>query len=135
LFQKTFVRKVVRQNTKTKKVSSKYEVRCEAFVFRKNEAFIKIRSERDLRRNTKSKRPSLKYEVKEIFVKIRKQRKLHQNTKAKKASQNTKSVVKPLFFREKMKPSSKYELNCEAFIVQRKTETFIKIRSKSKKPS
>jgi hypothetical protein len=57
-------------NTKAKKASSKYEVRCEAFVFqRKNETFVEIRSERKLRQNTKAKKASSKYEVRcETFI-------------------------------------------------------------------
>jgi hypothetical protein len=62
------------------------------------------------------KKPSSKYETEETFIEIRSQRKLHQNTKAKKAS-------------------SKYEVKCEAFIFQRKNETFVAIGSQSVKHS
>jgi hypothetical protein len=54
-----------------------------------------------------AKKPSSKYEVKLLP---------RQNTKAKKAS-------------------SKYEVGCEAFIFQRKNETFVEIRTQSVKPS
>jgi hypothetical protein len=77
------------QNMKPNKSSSKYKVRCEAFIFREK---------------TKIAKPSLKYKVKVsnlhrntkskcvTFVKILSQRNLHKKTKL---------VVKPSFFREK----------------------------------
>jgi hypothetical protein len=99
----------------------------------KCDAFVKIWTERSLRQNMKPKRPSLKYEVKESFIKIRRQRKLHQNTK---------SSVKPSFFREKMKPSLQYEVKVwsihqnknpkEPSSKYKAKDTFVKIRSQRK---
>jgi hypothetical protein len=126
----------IHQNMKPKKPSSKYEVRCEAFIFqRKNKTFIKIWSQ--------SVKPSSKYEAKESFIKIRRQRKLRQNTKAKKASSKYEVMSETFVFREKMKPSSKYEAketfvkiwsHVWTFVFHRKNETFVEIRSQSVKP-
>jgi hypothetical protein len=82
------------QNTKSKKSSSKYEVRYEAFIFqRKNKTFIKIRSQ--------SVKPSSKDEAKV--------RSLRQNTKPKKHSSKYEVRCEASILREKIKPSSKYE--------------------------
>jgi hypothetical protein len=117
---------------KAKRASSKYEVRCEALVFQREKMKPSLKYEvqaRNLHQNTKPKSPSSKYKVKETFMKIQRQRKLHQNTR---------SGVKPSFFREKMKHSSKYEEKARSLRQNTKpkrpsskyevTETFVKIR-------
>jgi hypothetical protein len=92
---------------KPKKSSSKYKVRCEAFIFqRKNETLVKIQSQRSICQNTKSCVKLSFLEKKQKIAKPSskdkaKVRRLHQNMKPK-------------------KPSSKYEVRCEAFIFTEK---------------